>query len=285
MTATVFITGATSGIGRQSALSLVHAGHHVVASGRNEAALQEVAEDASAATGRLYPMVLDVTDTDGVAGVESRAQTLLEGRPVDVLVNNAGFSLPGPLELVDDAALRRQFDVNVFGLMEVTRAFLPGMRSRRRGRIVNISSGMGRQTLPLHGAYNASKYAVEALSDALRMEMAPWNVQVLLIEPGTVDTGFADRALEALHRYAHESSPYRDAITQVEQSYARAYGSSPTAETVARQVVEAIESKRPRPRYISWNTLLRVTVLEAIPTRWADEVKRRALGYTAAAQP
>lgn len=280
MSSTVLVTGATSGIGRAIALRLCRAGHDVVATGRNEAALADLSGEASGARGDLQTLVLDVTDAQAVASLEERANSLLGGRPVEVLVNNAGYSNPGPLELIADAELRRQFDANVFGLMAVTRAFVGGMRSRGHGRVVNISSGMGRQSLPLHGAYNASKYAVEALSDAMRMELAPFGVQVVLVEPGTISSGFSGRALRELHRYRGAGSPYVRAVEHAERSYERTYGSAPGPESVAETVLTAVEASRPRPRYIAARTWLRIAVLETIPTAWSDTIKRRALGYT-----
>jgi NAD(P)-dependent dehydrogenase (short-subunit alcohol dehydrogenase family) len=279
MTSTVLVTGATSGIGRAVALRLCRAGHHVLATGRNGSALDDLAADASGAHGDLQTLVLDVTDARAVASLEAQANSLLGGRPIDVLVNNAGYSNPGPLELVGDSDLRRQFDTNVFGLMAVTRALVAGMRSRGHGRVVNISSGMGRQTLPLHGAYNATKYAVEALSDAMRMELAPFGVQVVLVEPGTIRSGFSERALRQIRQYGDVRSPYSVALQNADRAYKRNYGSAPGPESVAETVRTAVEASRPRARYIGARTWVRIAVLETIPTAWADALKRRALGY------
>lgn len=275
----VLVTGAASGIGRAIALRLSGAGYDVVACGRNESALADLVREGSNGSGRLMPLVLDVTDAAAVNATEERARQLLAGRPIEVLVNNAGYSHPGPMELIEDAALRRQFDVNVFGLMALTRTLAPTMRERGRGRIVNISSGMGLQTLPLHGAYNASKYALEALSDALRMELAPWGVQVILIEPGTIRSGFSERALTPLRHYAGESTPYQGALKRVAATYAKTYQSAPGPESVAIEVQKAIAARRPRARYIRGRTKMRVAVVESLPTVWADTLKRRALGY------
>jgi short-subunit dehydrogenase len=144
-------------------------------------------------------LTLDVTSATSLAVATLERRT--KGYGIDVLVNNAGYGLVGPLETIDDADLRAQFDTNVFGLMAVTRAFLPAMRDRRAGRIINVSSVGGRMTFPLMGAYHASKYALEALSDALRLELLPMGVHVSLIEPGPIRTEFNDRAMEWAGKY------------------------------------------------------------------------------------
>jgi NAD(P)-dependent dehydrogenase (short-subunit alcohol dehydrogenase family) len=191
----ILITGATSGIGRDAALRLARAGHLVLAGGRRADALATLAREGG---GRLEPVVLDVTDPASVAAARELVDRRTGGRGLDVLVNNAGFALPGPLEALAEEDLRMLFDTNVFGLLAMTRAFLPGMRERGQGRVVNVGSIMGRVAMPLLGAYNASKHAVAALTDALRMELAPFGISVVLVEPGAIRTGFAARALAGL---------------------------------------------------------------------------------------
>jgi NAD(P)-dependent dehydrogenase (short-subunit alcohol dehydrogenase family) len=191
----ILITGATSGIGRDAAVRLVRGGHLVMAGGRRADALVSLAR---AGGGRLEPVVLDVTDPASVEAARELVERRTGGRGLDVLVNNAGFALPGPLEALAERDLRELFDTNVLGLLAVTRAFLPAMRERGQGRVVNVGSIMGRVAMPLLGAYNASKHAVAALTDALRMELAPFGITVVLVEPGAIRTGFAARALVGL---------------------------------------------------------------------------------------
>jgi NAD(P)-dependent dehydrogenase (short-subunit alcohol dehydrogenase family) len=185
---TILITGATAGIGRHAALELVRQGHHVIATGRRATALATLKDEASSLAsmrgGRLDVLPLDVTDANSVAAAAAAVGDLTSNRGVDVLVNNAGYGQMGPVEEVSDAELRRQYDTNVFGLMSVTRAFLPKMRERGDGRVVNVGSIGGRYTFPLMGAYNSTKYAVESLSDALRNELAPFGIDVSIVEPG-----------------------------------------------------------------------------------------------------
>lgn len=285
-TTSVLVTGATSGIGRATALRLAGAGYHVVASGRDAGALADLKLGASrpsssrSPAGRLDTAVLDVAgDGESVEEAARAVRAILGDATPDVLVNNAGFSAPGPLELVGDRELREQFDVNVFGLMAVTRAFVAGMRERGSGRIINVSSVMGRMTLPLHGAYNASKFAVEALSDALRMELAAFGVDVVIVEPGTIRTGFERRALANAGRYRAAESPYRPVLSKIEDVYGKVYEGSPGPETVAETIERAIRARRPRARYISLRDRTQVALFSRLPSSLADSVRRRAVGF------
>ncbi|HLL22107.1 MAG TPA: SDR family oxidoreductase [Kofleriaceae bacterium] len=192
----VLITGATAGIGRTTALFLARQGHHVIATGRKTAALDALAREAG--TGRLDTLVLDVTTPASIADAVTAVDALTSGAGIDVLVNNAGFGVLGPTSEISDSELRRQYETNVFGLMNVTRAFLPAMRARRSGRIINVSSVGGRITLPYFGAYNSTKYALESLSDALRYELRPFGIDVSLIEPGVIRTNFEATAASNL---------------------------------------------------------------------------------------
>jgi NAD(P)-dependent dehydrogenase (short-subunit alcohol dehydrogenase family) len=179
-----------------------------------------------------------VTDAEGAVGA---------------LVNNAGYSQSGALETVPMESLRRQFETNVFGLVRMCQLVLPGMRDARRGRIVNLSSIGGRMTFPGGGAYHATKHAVEAISDALRFEVAGFGVQVVVIEPGLINTGFADAAVGSMSDVEHDG-PYGQFNTAVGRETASAYegglgrlGGGP--ETVARAIERAIDARRPRARY------------------------------------
>ena len=261
----ILITGATSGIGRDAAMRLVRAGHLVLAGGRRPGALAELAR---AAGDRLEPVVLDVTDPASVEAAGELVGRRTGGRGLDVLVNNAGYALPGPLEALPEADLRRLFkDANVFGLLAVTRAFVPAMRERGRGRVVNVGSIMGRVAMPLLGAYNASKHAVAAVTDALRMELAPVGVTVVLVEPGPVRTGFAATALAALGPYRDLGSPYAAALAGTDTTWARVYRLAPGPAAAGRAVGGGATSAHPRPRYVvpAHNRLV-VAALTALPT-------------------
>jgi NAD(P)-dependent dehydrogenase (short-subunit alcohol dehydrogenase family) len=276
-TSTILITGATSGIGREAARRLVRAGHLVLAGGRRREVLAELAQEAGG--GRLEPVVLDVTDPASVAAARELVERRTGGRGLDVLVNNAGFALPGPLEALDERDLRELFDTNVFGLLAVTRAFLPAMRERGQGRVVNVGSIMGRVAMPLLGAYNASKHAVAALTDALRMELAPFGITVVLVEPGAVRTGFAARALAGLAPYRDPGSPYAAALAGTDAAWARVYRFAPGPAPAGRAVARAATVDHPRARYVvpARNRLV-VAALTTLPTTAADATKRRIMG-------
>ena len=204
----ILITGATAGIGRAAALHLARKGHHVIATGRRQGALDSLRSDAETERLALDTLRLDVTDEDSIRDAVAAIDALTDGHGVDVLVNNAGYGLAAPLAEVSNRDLRHQFDTNVFGLMATTQAFLPKMVKRGSGRIINVSSIGGRITFPMMGAYHASKYAVEALSDAMRMELAPCGIHVSVIEPGPIKTEFIDRLNDAANPYKVDSSLY-----------------------------------------------------------------------------
>ena len=178
----VLITGCSSGIGQAAALALHEAGRTVVATARNPDTLSGLAARG------LRTLALDVTDESSMRAAVDAAG------PIDVLVNNAGYGLYGTVEQLPMAEIRRQFETNFFGLVRLTQLVLPGMRAAGGGRILNVSSMGGRATLPGGAFYHASKYAVEALSDALRMEVARFGIHVVLIEPGPVRTPWNDVA-------------------------------------------------------------------------------------------
>jgi NAD(P)-dependent dehydrogenase (short-subunit alcohol dehydrogenase family) len=278
---TVLITGATAGIGRTTALHLAHLGHHVIASGRKRAELDKLAAEASGLPGELDVLELDVTQPASISaavlavGKLTREQGLDQG--LDVLINNAGFGVLGPTSEISDAEMRRQYETNVFGLMNVTRAFLPGMRERRAGRIINVSSVGGRITLPYFGVYNSTKYAIESLSDALRYELRPFGIDVALIEPGVIRTHFEATAATGLGGFA--STPYGPALANYERMSKAAdrFASDPIV--VARAIARAVSARRAAARYVAPRTTNVALWLSAIlPTAVWDWAMRRA-GY------
>lgn len=275
--ATVLITGATSGIGRHTALHLARAGHTVFASGRRVEALSALVAEGG---GRVTAVPMDVTRAESIATARAQVLEATQGRGLDALVNNAGFGLVAPLSEITDADLRAQFETNVFGLMAVTRAFLPEMIARRSGRVVNVSSVGGRVTFPLMAAYNATKYAVESLSDGLRMELAPLSVQVSIVEPGAIRTAFNDVAVSTVK--AVQGSPYTAVLAQAAETSRRFDAHSVGPETVARAIEHAIVSARPRARYVRpWRTYFLLALHRLLPTRWLDTMMSRQMGLVA----
>jgi NAD(P)-dependent dehydrogenase (short-subunit alcohol dehydrogenase family) len=273
----ILVTGAASGIGREAALRLAAAGHRVLVGDRRPDPLAELADTAA---GRLEPLPLDVADADSVEAVRVEVERRTGGHGLDVLVNNAGYALPGPLEVLSDADLRAQFDTNVFGMLAVTRAFLPCMRTRGAGRVVNIGSIMGHITMPLLGAYIASKYAVGALTETLRMELAPFGVRVVLVEPGAVRSEFRVRALERLAPYRDPGSPYAAAVAGSDAAWARVYRFAATPAAVSRVIEHAATTARPASRYVvpaHWRLV--PAALALAPVQLADAAKRRVMGW------
>jgi short-subunit dehydrogenase len=197
---------------------------------------------------------------------------------VDILVNNAGYGQAGPMMELAEADLRAQFETNVFGLMAVTRAFGAGMIERGRGWILNVSSVGGRITFPFFGAYHASKYAVEAISDAMRAELRGFGVHVVLIEPGPIESRFSERAFGSL--------PSEKSATPYASSYARATDirsasdrASFGPEYVGAAVQRAIGSRWPRARYMApWFLAIPFALLPLVPTRLLDAIFRRVFG-------
>ncbi len=242
----VLITGASSGIGRATAERLARRPELTVyATARRLDALEHLAAQG------VRTLTLDVTDDESmrtaVAAVEA------EHGSVGVLVNNAGYGAYGTIEEADLDAVRRQFETNVFGLARMAQLVLPSMRDARQGRIVNISSMGGRFVFPVGGYYHASKYAVEAISDALRFEVRPFGVHVAIVEPGLIRTAFGDTAAHTLAGSAAPSGPYAALNTAAGRQMADGYRSTlltAPPDTVARTIEKAITSRRPRTRYV-----------------------------------
>ena len=262
------VTGCSTGIGRASALALQRAGLTTYATARRP----ETLADLEAAGCRT--LALDVTDeaqcVDAVRTVER------EHGGADVLVNNAGYADYGPVEEIPLERWRREFETNLFGAVRLTQLVLPGMRERGRGRIVNMSSMGGRLAFPLGAAYHGSKFALEAVSDVLRVEVGPFGIDVVVIEPGIVDTGYADTASSGLHEAAE--GPYGDLARSFLAAMASSYGGrrATTPEHVAKVVVRAATARRPRTRYpVTINARLLMAGRAVLPDRMWDAVLRR----------
>ncbi|HET6585030.1 MAG TPA: SDR family NAD(P)-dependent oxidoreductase [Nannocystaceae bacterium] len=267
---TVLLTGATSGIGHATARTLVQRGHRVIAAGRDEVALAAIRNELG-----VVPLRLDLTDADSIdAAVRHALEVAPEG--IDVLVNNAGMGVLAPMAEIDPADLRRQFETNVFGLVALTQRLVPHMRDRGRGRIINVSSIGGRMTLPLFGGYNATKHALESISDAFRYELAAFGIDVVLVEPGVIRTSFSSRAAHDGRSYLNASGPYARAMTRGMDLLARADLRAAPALRVARTIADAVEARRPRARYVvPRRTVMALWLLGVLPTRWTDALLRR----------
>ncbi|MEK6228380.1 MAG: oxidoreductase [Actinomycetota bacterium] len=243
---TVLITGCSTGIGRATAERLAAAGHTVYATARKLEAIEDLKDKG------CHTLALDVTDETSVQAAVSAVEEA-EGA-VGALVNNAGYSQSGAVESVDLDDIRAQFETNVFGLIRMSQLVLPKMRERGEGRVVNVGSMGGKVTFPGGGIYHASKYAVEAISDAMRFELGGFGVQVVLIEPGLIVTEFASAAAGFMNTGTSENGPYAEFNQAVAASTVGAY-EGPTAklgggpETVAKAIDKAITARRPKARY------------------------------------
>lgn len=272
---TILITGATSGIGRAAALALVRDGHTVFAAGRRADRLAELA--AEAGTDRLVALPLDVTDAAAIQAAVETVDRQTDGRGLDALVNNAGYAQYGPTLELTDEQLADQFAVNVFGLLAVTRAFAPAMIKRRAGRIVNVSSIVGRYVMPYAGAYGASKHTIEALSDALRMELRPFGVGVVLVEPGPIRTEFTQAAGDHLPTVAADSPFYAGMTAYRARLVKRQAKTGP--EVVAAAIREAITAEKPRARRIAPSSARwMVWLLMLLPVGLRDRLLLRQVG-------
>jgi short-subunit dehydrogenase len=239
----VLITGCSTGIGRATAERLARRGLTVYATARRLDSIEDLKEAG------CRTLALDVTD-EGSMRAAVEAVEAAEGA-VGALVNNAGYSQSGAVETIPLDEVRRQFETNVYGLLRMCQLVLPGMRAAGRGRIVNVSSMGGKLTFPGGGVYHATKYAVEALSDAMRFEVRGFGVHVSVIEPGLIKTNFAETAVGSV---SHADGPYAEFNTAVSASTAGVYdsmfgklGGGP--ETVAKAIERAITARRPRTRY------------------------------------
>ncbi len=242
----ILITGCSSGIGYDAAFALAHRGHRVIASCRKQA-------DVDKLTGLgLEAIFMDVNDPKSIANGFSDALSKTNGR-IDVLINNAGYGQIGALEDVPYDILRDQFTTNVFGLMELTRLVIPVMRQQNQGRIINISSLLGMVSLPFRGAYNASKYAVEGISDTLRLELKPAGIQVITIQPGPIDSRFRDNAVDYSlkkinTKHSHFQRQYQQMLTSFRQQKTDSVFTKGT-EIVIKKLIKAVEENSPKAKY------------------------------------
>lgn len=275
----IVITGASTGIGRACALHLDQLGFRVFAGVRRDA---DGAALQSAASDRLTPLRIDVTDGATIAAARDQVGAAASGRGVFGLVNNAGVGVGGPLEFVPLDDLRRQFEVNVIGQVAVTQAFLPMLR-QARGRIVNIGSIAGRMATPFIGPYSASKFALEAINDALRVELRPWGIAVAIVEPGSIATPIWEKGKETSKQVSDDLSPegrelYGAAVSSLLETMAEFEKRAVPAERVAKAVTHALLSKRPKTRYlVGTDARLQAALAAVVPDRITDRLIARQM--------
>jgi NAD(P)-dependent dehydrogenase (short-subunit alcohol dehydrogenase family) len=281
MTRTVLVTGASTGIGEACARRLDAMGWRVFAGVRREADAEALRRGASP---RLTPVRLDVTEEAQVrAAAEAVAAAAGGDAGLDGLVNNAGIVVAGPLECLPLAEVRAQLEVNVVGAVAVTQACLPLLR-QARGRIVNIGSISGRSAAPFIGAYSASKFALEALTDSLRVELAPWGIEVAIVEPGAIATPIWVKSQALAERNLSTVDPgaralYEEAMAAMRRVVEEAARRAAPADRVADAVAHALTARRPRTRYlVGADARLQAALARLLPDRLRDRLTARFMG-------
>jgi NAD(P)-dependent dehydrogenase (short-subunit alcohol dehydrogenase family) len=271
------VTGASTGIGRACVDRLVNAGWRVYASVRKPGDARAL----DAAHGRaVTPMLFDLTDLPAIEAAGARIIAECGEAGLQGVVNNAGIAVAGPLEFLPPAELRHQLNVNVVGQVAVAQAVLPALR-RGRGRIVLVGSISGRSALPFTGAYAASKFALEAIADSWRIELAPWQLRVIMVEPGVIATPIWDTAAHYANRMLETLSPqvqeyYGRALDAMRRRAARGIGGLPPT-AVAAVVERALTARRPRARYVVGRDAKTRVWLQRLPTRVRDRIVLAAL--------
>jgi NAD(P)-dependent dehydrogenase (short-subunit alcohol dehydrogenase family) len=263
----VLITGGTEGLGKASALLLAGEGYRVFAGGRNAAKRAALDAEAKAKNLPLQSLEMDVTDD---ASVDRAIGTIHEvAGPVDILINNAGIAFAAVIEEITIEDFRRQFETNFFGVVRVTQRVLPSMRERRRGRIINMSSVAGKMSSPVLGPYSSSKFALESMSDALRIELLPFGVHVILIEPGYIPSDMERAAGELSSKYVlgAQKSAYGPVYAGFQRGWGElTKGAKYTPADCARVILGAIRATSPRARYPVTREAKIVTFLRRVMT-------------------
>lgn len=274
----VLITGSTEGIGKAAAFEMAKRGFRVLASGRNPEKLKALIDEAKNSGIELETILLDVTDGDSIRSAAATVDKLTGGNGLDILVNNAGYSETGPVDTMDMDRVRNQYETNVFGLLAVTQAFLPAMKKRGSGRIINVSSIAVYMIMPLFGVYGSTKCAVDSLSEAMRMELAGQGISVVCIEPGPIRTRFTPRAMETLKdsmdgQSSHERAMQRLAELQQRFDYPRT-----GPEAVARTIARVARLRKPALRYATpLGTAIGISFYRLIPDRIMNLVMRKVI--------
>lgn len=270
----VVITGASTGIGEACALDLDRAGFVVFAGVRTDADAERLLRQGSP---RLTPVKIDVTDESTISAAREQVAEAVGARGIAGVVNNAGIGRGGPIEFLPLDEWRTQFEVNVFGVLAVTQAFMPMIRAGG-GRIVIIGSIGGRFSSPFIAPYSASKFALEAIADSLRFELRPWNLQVSLVEPGSIATPIWDKAESTIERLRRELPPqaleyYADALEAIDAFMADAAKRGIPPAAVAKAVRHALTAKRPKTRYlVGTDARIQAAASTVLPDRMLDRL-------------
>jgi NAD(P)-dependent dehydrogenase (short-subunit alcohol dehydrogenase family) len=271
------VTGSSSGIGRATAQRLAAAGQHVYAGVRNKADGERLV--SSAGGGEITPVILDITDASHIAAVADEIAGHTAAAGLDGLVNNAGIGLASPVELLPLDTFRRQLEINVVGQLAVTQALLPSLR-RARGRIAVVSTIGVRFNPPFAGALDATKAALTALADALRQELAPWGMRVVLIEPASINSGAADKVTRDAAAVMAAASPqgralYEGTFAQMIAVMQRRESNGSPPEVAAATIARALTAARPRSVYLTGKDSRRLAMMSRLPAPVLDGLRRR----------
>lgn len=270
----VLVTGASSGIGEACAVHLAHKGFRVYAAARRVELLRNL---EGLAGGRITPLALDVTDKDSIDAALARINE--DGVSLFGLINNAGIIAMGPVETLPLDEWHRQYETNVFGLVQMTQAVLPAMRTVGKGRIVNIGSIAGRVASPFQGAYASSKHAVEGISDSLRREVAPFGIQVSLVRPGFINTPFGEHGRQALEPHTQDGEPYAEQAKAFMAWRAKGHPNAPGPMIVAEAVHDALTANKPRAYYAApAKSYIPLAMRHFLPTPLTDRIMARVMG-------
>jgi NAD(P)-dependent dehydrogenase (short-subunit alcohol dehydrogenase family) len=267
---TVFITGCSSGIGRALAEEFLRAGHRVIATARQPRSLADLEGPD------VLVEQLDVTVGASIRRAVESAIGWAGG--IDILINNAGYGLMGPTAEIDPDDFRVLLETNVVGPVALIRAVVPGMAERRWGRIVNVGSVVGVTALPFSGAYCASKAALHFLSDTLRIEVAPFGIHVIVVQPGSIESRFGEHASRGLERYHSDDSLYKPVAKAIDARANASQADPSPPDELARRVVEAALSKRPPAVVRYGKNSLSITALSHLPTSRRDQFLSRRFG-------
>lgn len=272
----VLITGASSGIGLTTAIYLAQKGYAVIGTSRSLARLSELQEQAKAKGLSVTPAELDVNSDEDVAAVVP--ELIARFGRIDALVNNAGYGLWGPLQGLSSEELRAQFETNVFAAFRMAKAVLPSMLERRHGTIINVSSVAGRVATPFNGAYVASKFALEGMSESLRQELWPYGICVVVVEPGLFRTDFYDKSQVVGENALSPDLPYQAAVERYRRKHGNILRFSHDPIVVAKVIRKVIRSRNPASRYpVGIEAWLGVMGVRFIPSRIFQAMVRRSI--------
>ena len=271
------VTGASAGIGEATARMLASEGASVVLVARRRERLDALKQAIEQAGGRAAALAADVTSAEDRERIVE--ETLSQFGRIDALVNNAGYGQRGPIELVPIDAIRQNFETNLFSLIALTQLVIPVFRRQQSGRIVNISSVAGRVARPLSSVYDATKHALEAISDGLRGELAPFGIKVIVIEPGFIITEFLGVANEIAQPITEQESPYKPFFEGSAEGYKRMRKMAGRPEDIAELVFKALSLDRPHPRYAApRHAKFAIAAKRWLPARLFDYILDRQAG-------